>query len=95
MATLTPDSELRALYAIEAPLWGWPASYDVGASDKGIAQLLRLLYAHPSARKSVRVTPLATVVRSNFVANKKFTRRAVRHAPVADRKKLAANDKDD
>lgn len=82
--------ELRRVFETEKPFHDWPATFDHAITSPLVLALLRTYARHPEAMRSRRLPVTKPWHRGEHPAP---TRPPA--APFVDRKRLAANDRDD
>lgn len=84
---------LREAYNAEAPFHNWPSTFEAAIALPLVLALLRTYARHPEAMRSRRLPVTRNWHKGLHPAPTQAP--AVQRAPILDRKRLAANDRDD
>lgn len=87
--------ELRRVFETEKPFHDWPATFEHAITSPLVLALLRTYARHPDAMRSRRVLEVQMPIQSQPPRFTDYQRIGRGIALGVDRKRLAANDRDD
>lgn len=88
-------TELRRVFETEKPFHDWPECFELALASPLVLALLRTYARHPEAMRSRRLPVTRNWHLGLHPVPTQAPTAAPARPPVVDRKRLAANDKDD